>query len=279
MRKLTSLQKSRHHLTTAIILVIFCFPLYWAIINSIKMPLETFAGSWVPFLQFKPTLVNWAKELGDQSTRRALANSTIVSLCSTGIVLFIGTLAAFSLAVFKFEKLKNQDIIIWFLSQRVMPPVIFIVPFFLLMRSLKLIDSLYALILVNVTFVLPFAVIIMREIFRGIPGELIDAALVDGASYWQIFRKVALPLASGGLVATGIICLAIVWNEFIFALSLSYDRAVVMPVVIAGSEHTRGVEFWYIGVRVLLTMSLPVVVALFAQRYLVKGLTLGAVKG
>jgi len=279
MRKLTSLQQVRRHIITVIILVIFCFPLYWAIINSIKTPIETFAGSWVPFFQFKPTLANWMKELGNWETRRALTNSTIVSLCSTGIVLFVGTLAAFSLAIFKFEKMKNQDITIWFLSQRVMPPVIFIVPFFLIMKSLKLIDTLYALILVNVTFTLPFAIIIMREIFRGIPGELTEAALVDGASYWQIFYKIALPLASGGLVATGIICLALVWNEFIFALSLSYDEAILMPVLIAGGEHTRGVQFWFVAVRVLLTMGLPMAIALFVQRYLVKGLTLGAVKG
>jgi len=279
MRKLTSLQQVRRHIITVIILVIFCFPLYWAIINSIKTPIETFAGSWVPFLQFKPTLAYWMKELGYWETKKALTNSTIVSLCSTGIVLFIGTLAAFSLAIFKFEKMKNQDITIWFLSQRVMPPVIFIVPFFLIMKSLKLVDTLYALILVNVTFTLPFAIIIMREIFRGIPGELTEAALVDGASYWQIFYKIALPLASGGLVATGIICLAMVWNEFIFALSLSYDEAILMPVLIAGGEHTRGVQFWYVAVRVLLTMGLPMAIALFVQRYLVKGLTLGAVKG
>lgn len=279
MRKLTSLQKSRRYLITALILAIFCFPLYWAIINSLKTPLETFAGSWIPFLQFKPTVANWTEELGNWETRRALSNSAIVSVCSTGIVLFIGTLAAFSLAIFKFKKMKNQDILIWFLSQRVMPPVVFIVPFFLLMRSLKLIDTLYALILINVTFTLPFAVIIMRESFRGIPTELTDAALVDGASYWQIFRKIALPLAGGGLVAVGIICLAMVWNEFIFALSLSYDQATLMPVLIAGSEHTRGVQFWYVAVRVLLTISLPMIIALFVQRYVVRGLTLGAVKG
>jgi len=88
-----------------------------------------------------------------------------------------------------------------------------------------------------------------------------------------------LPLASGGLIAVGIICLAMVWNEFIFALSLSYDQATLMPVLIAGAEHTRGVQFWYVAVRVLLTISLPMIIALFVQRYLVRGLTLGAVKG
>jgi len=218
-------------------------------------------------------------ELRGWETRRALFNSAVVSISATLIVLFIGTLAAYALATFKFRKMKNQDILIWFLSQRVMPPVIFVVPFFILMKTLRLLDTRYALILVNVTFTLPFAVIIMREIFREIPLELTEAALVDGASHWQVFYKVILPLASVGLVAVGIICLSFTWNEFLFALTLSYKEAIVMPVLIVGAEHTRGVQFWYVAIRTLLTMSVPIIIALFAQRYLVRGLTLGAVKG
>jgi len=248
-------------------------------INSIKTPIQTFAGSWIPFFQFKPTLVNWVKELANPATRQGLMNSSIVALSSTGIVLFLGTLAAFSLAMFRFERMKNQDIIIWFLSQRVLPPVVFVVPFFLLMKSLKLLDTVYALILINVTFTLPFIIIIMQEVFRGIPGEITDGALVDGASYWQIFYRISLPLASGGLVAGGIICFAVAWNEFLFALILGYDEAMVMPVVIAGAQTARGVDFWFVGVRTILTMALPMTIALFAQRYLARGLTLGAVKG
>jgi multiple sugar transport system permease protein len=279
MKRLSRKQQGRWYVITSIILVAFCFPLYWSILNSIKPPLETLTSSWIPFLQFRPTLKNWMLELNGWETRHALLNSAVVSISTTLIVLFIGTLAAYSLATFKFRKIKNQDIMIWFLSQRVMPPVVFVVPFFILMKTLRLLDTRYALIFVDVTFTLPFAVIIMREIFREIPIELTEAALVDGASHWQVFYKITLPLASVGLVAVGIICLAFTWNEFLFALTLSYKEATVMPVLIVGAEHTRGVQFWYVAIRTLLTMSVPIIIALFAQRYLVRGLTLGAVKG
>lgn len=279
MRKLSYAAQWRWYIITALILVVFCFPLYWAILNSVKPPLDTLTASWIPFVQFKPTLANWITELTGYETRHALLNSLVVSVSSTSIVLVIGTLTAYGLAIFQYKRIKNQDILIWFLSQRVMPPVVFVVPFFIIMRSLKLTDTRLALILVNVTFTLPFAVIIMREIFREIPGELIEAALVDGATHWGVFYRVSLPLSTGGLMAVGIICLAFTWNEFLLALTLSYKEAIVMPVLIVGAEHTRGVQFWYVAVRTLLTMSVPIAIALFAQRYLVRGLTLGAVKG
>jgi multiple sugar transport system permease protein len=160
-----------------------------------------------------------------------------------------------------------------------MPPVLFVIPFFLLMRYLFLLDSVWALILLNATFTLPFPVIIMSQMFRELPVELEESARVDGASRFQAFTRIALPLVAPGLVATWIICLAFSWNEFLFALALTSNRAIPMPVIIAGAEHTRGVQFWFVGVRVLLTMLPPTILALLAQRYIVRGLTLGAVKG
>ena len=160
-----------------------------------------------------------------------------------------------------------------------MPPVLFVIPFFLIMRQVGLLDSVLALILLNATFILPFPVIILSQMFRELPLELEDAALVDGASRFQAFTQIALPLVVPGIVATWIICLAFSWNEFLFALALSSKNAIPMPVIIAGAEHTRGVQFWFVGVRVLLTMLPPTILALLAQRYIVRGLTLGAVKG
>jgi multiple sugar transport system permease protein len=167
----------------------------------------------------------------------------------------------------------------WFLSQRVLPPVVVIIPFFLVMRQLKLLDSVWALVLLNATFTLPFPVIILSQMFRELPYELEEAAYVDGASRFQAFWRIALPLVVPGLVATWIICMAFSWNEFLFALSLTSNKAIPMPVIIAGAEHTRGVQFWFVGVRVLLTMMPPILLALLAQRYIIRGLTLGAVKG
>jgi len=279
MRRLTFLQQIKWYVITSLIMVIFCFPIYWASVNSVKPPLEIFAGSWFPFLQFKPTIHNWMVELGTEEVRKALFNSTLISTVSTIIVLSIGSLAAYGLFRFKFVGVKRQDIVVWFLSLRVMPPVVFIVPFFIMMKTFGLLDTPCALILINVTFTLPFAVIILWETFREIPVAVVEAAYIDGASEWQIFHKIAVPLSSSAMIAVGIICLAFVWNEFLFALTLTYKEAIVMPVLIGGTEHTRGIEFWFVATRTLLAMTVPIVIALSVQRYLVRGLTLGAVKG
>lgn len=255
------------------------FPFYWAFLNSIKKPAETFQPTWIPFLQFTPTLEHWRAELAIPEIRRAVLNSTLISVGAATLAVPLGTMAAYALARFRFRRPANGTLTTWFLSQRVMPPVLFVIPFFLIMRHLQLLDSVWALILLNATFTLPFPVIILSQMFRELPAELEDAARVDGASRFQAFYRIALPLVAPGLVATWILCLAFSWNEFLFALSLTSRSAIPMPVIIAGAEHTRGVQFWFVGVRVMLTMLPPTILALLAQRYIVRGLTLGAVKG
>jgi multiple sugar transport system permease protein len=264
---------------TAVALLLVLFPFYWAFLNSIKRPEETFQPSWIPFLQFQPTLEHWRSQLATPEIRHALLNSTIISIGAATLALLLGTLAAYALARFRFNRPSNGALTTWFISQRVLPPVIFITPFFLLMRQFKLLDSVWALVLLNATFTLPFAVIILSQTFRELPRELEEAALVDGASYFQSFFWIVLPLALPGLAAAWVICMAFSWNEFLFALSLTSQSAIPMPVIIAGAEHTRGVQFWFVGVNVLMTMLVPIVLALLAQRYIIRGLTLGALKG
>lgn len=255
------------------------FPFYWAFLNSVKTLPQTLEPTWIPFVQFQPTLDNWISELAIPETRRALLNSTMISVGAATLSTVLGTLAAYALARFRFRRVSNGSMTTWFMSQRILPPVIVVIPFFLIMRQLQLLDSVLGLILLNATFTLAFPVIILSQMFRELPVELEEAALVDGASRFQTFYRVALPLILPGLVAAWIICLAFSWNEFLFALSLTSNKAIPMPVIIAGAEHTRGVQFHYVGVRVLLTMMPPIILALLAQRYIVRGLTLGAVKG
>ncbi|MFM7173687.1 MAG: carbohydrate ABC transporter permease [Caldilinea sp.] len=256
------------------------FPFYWAFVNSIKKPADTFRpGAWVPFWQFQPTLEHWISELSILETRHALLNSTVIALGAATLSVLLGTAAAYALARFRFGKKGNANLTTWFLSQRILPPVVVVIPFFLIMRQLQLLDNVFALMLLNATFTLPFPVIILSQMIRELPKELEEAAYVDGATIFQGFLQVVLPLLLPGLVATWIICMAFSWNEFLLALSLTTKSAIPMPVIIAGAEHTRGVQFWYVGVRVLLTMLPPIVFALLAQRYIIRGLTLGAVKG
>jgi multiple sugar transport system permease protein len=266
-------------LTTAVALLLVLFPFYWAFLNSIKRPEETFQPSWIPFLQFQPTLEHWRSQLAIPEIRHALLNSTIISVGAATLALLLGTLAAYALARFRFNRPSNGALTTWFISQRVLPPVMFVTPFFLLMRQFGLLDSVWALVLLNATFTMPFAVIILSQTFRELPRELEEAARVDGASHFQSFLWIVLPLALPGLAAAWVICMAFSWNEFLFALSLTSQSAIPMPVIIAGAEHTRGVQFWFVGVNVLMTMLVPIVLALLAQRYIIRGLTLGALKG
>jgi multiple sugar transport system permease protein len=264
---------------TVVALFLVLFPFYWAFLNSIKRPEETFQPSWIPFLQFQPTLEHWRSQLATPEIRHALLNSTIISIGAATLALLLGTLAAYALARFRFNRPSNGALTTWFISQRVLPPVLFVTPFFLLMRQFGLLDSVWALVLLNATFTMPFAVIILSQTFRELPRELEEAALVDGASHFQSFFSIVLPLALPGLAAAWVICMAFSWNEFLFALSLTSQSAIPMPVIIAGAEHTRGVQFWFVGVNVLMTMLVPIVLALLAQRYIIRGLTLGALKG
>jgi multiple sugar transport system permease protein len=257
------------------------FPFYWALVTSIKQRLETFTVSYIsiPFLQFTPTLQNWREELGVPEMQKALVNSIVVSTTSTLLALLLGTMAGYALARFSFYRIKNKDITVWFLSQRVLPPVVVVIPLFLMMKTANLLDTRLALILIYTTTNLPFAVVIMRQIFKELPEELEEAALVDGYSWFGAFFRIAIPLAAPALASTALICLAFAWNEFLFALILSSRDAVTMPVIIAGAEHARGVQFWFIATRSIIAMGPPTILALLAQRFIVRGLTFGAVKG
>ncbi len=259
--------------------LLFFFPLYWAISTSLRNPADTFtvAGIGVPWLDFQPTLDNFRAELSTPEGLRALRTSLIVSFSSVLLALGLGLPAAYALARFRFWS--NSDITTWFLSQRVLPPVATLLPFYIAFRALGMLDSLTALILINATFVLPFVVVIVRQTFLDLPVELEEAALVDGASHFSAFWRIALPLAAPAVAATGLIIFAFVWNEFLFASSLGITQTKMMPAHMAGAVDTRGVQFWFMATRALIAMIPPVLLALLAQRYIVRGLTLGAVKG
>jgi multiple sugar transport system permease protein len=258
------------------------FPFYWAIITSLKPPAVILSKtSLIPFVQFEPTLVNWQLEITNRwpEISRALGNSLIISVGATAIAIALGTLAGYGLARFRFERWKNRDITMWFLSQRFLPPMVTVIPFFIVMQTLGLLDTQLALILTNATFTMPFAVLIMRDVFKDLPLEMEESAWVDGASRFQSFWNIALPLAAPAAAAAAVICFAFSWNEFLFALILTSKNAQPITVVIAGVEHTQGIQFWFVATRLLFAIIPPTLLALTAQRYIVRGLTLGAVKG
>jgi len=268
-------------LLAIIVAMVFFFPIYWSLSTSLRNPIETFtvAGLGIPWIHFEPTLNNWIEQANTPETRKALTNSTVIAVGAAILALLLGTPAAYALARFRFRWVPNRDITIWFLSQRILPPVATVIPFYLVMRTLGLLDTHLALILLNATFILPFVVVIVRQTFLDLPVELEESAMVDGCGHLAAFWRIALPLAAPSIAATGLIIFAFTWNEFIFALTISSREAITVPVHMAGAIDTRGVQFWFMGVRAMIAMIPPVVIALLAQRYIVRGLTLGAVKG
>lgn len=257
------------------------FPFYWAISTSFKDHLAIVsAPCFVPLLQCTPTMVNWEREfMRAPEILSGLSNSVIIAIGSTIIATALGTLAGYGLARFRFRRWQNKDMALWFLSQRFLPPIVTVIPFFLVMKTLNLLDTTTALILANATFTMPFAVLILRDAFKELPMELEESALVDGCSRLGAFWRIALPLAAPAIAAAAVIAFAFAWNEFLFALILTYEKARPMTVVIAGVEHTQGIQFEAVATRLLVAILPPALLAMTVQRWIVRGLTFGAIKG
>jgi multiple sugar transport system permease protein len=265
-------------LVIAVVIIWTLFPIYWAAISSVKSSTDNYGNLWIPWLHFQPTLKPWRDMFALPEIKSATVISTQLSLGAATLSLVLGTLAAYGIARFRFFRPQNGSLTTWFLSQRIAPPVIFVAPYFLIMRQAGLLDNVWGLIILNATFNMTFPIIILTQMFREVPVELEEAAQVDGASRWEMFFRISLPLVAPGLVVAWMLALAFSWNEFLFAFSTTVASRP-LSVAIVGAEQTRGVDYQFVGTRTLWAMIVPLVAALLAQRYIVRGLSLGAVKG
>jgi multiple sugar transport system permease protein len=254
-------------------------PVYWMMTISLKSEVDQFA---VPpkWLFFNPTIIHYRDAFVERSFGQYLMTSGIVAVASTVCAVILGTLAAYALARFRLPHRLNTRIALWILSTRMFPPIVTAVPLFLLMSDLRLLDTTAALVIVYTAFNLPFVVWMMRGFFKEIPRELEEAARVDGDSRMGALRRVILPLVTPGLAATAVFCLIISWNEFLLALTLTQtDAAMTLPVGIAGRVTQYEIEWGVMSAAGVVAMVPILVFALAVQRYLVRGLSLGAVKG
>jgi multiple sugar transport system permease protein len=265
-------------LVIAVVIIWTLFPIYWAAISSVKSSTDNYGNLWIPWLHFQPTLKPWRDMFDLPEVKSATVISTQLSLGAATLSLVLGTLAAYGIARFRFFRPQNGSLTTWFLSQRIAPPVIFVAPYFLIMRQAGLLDNVWGLIILNATFNMTFPIIILTQMFREVPVELEEAAQVDGASRWEMFFRISLPLVAPGLVVAWMLALAFSWNEFLFAFSTTVASRP-LSVAIVGAEQTRGVDYQFVGTRTLWAMIVPLIAALLAQRYIVRGLSLGAVKG
>ncbi len=175
--------------------------------------------------------------------------------------------------------MNNDDIAFWLISQRILPPVTVIIPIYILFQQLGMLDTPQALIITYCAANLPIVIWFMRDYFQSLPIELEESAFIDGANRFQVLKSIILPLSAPGLIATFLIVLVYSWNEYVMALFLSGSQTHTMPLLISGQNATRGPQWWNISVLVLL-MILPLIfMAIALERYIAKGLLVGAVKG
>ena len=274
-------------LTRAVLVVwtaVVVLPLLWMFSTAFKTQGAIFpTPKYIPWLEFEPTLDAFRTVLTQYRSQlvNAFENSVISATASAVAATILGALAGYALTRFRFRfgPLKNDDIAFFFISQRMLPPVVIVFPFLMMYRFLGLLDNPWSLALAYTLFNLPLAVWIMRDAFRAVPVEIEESALVDGCSRLSVFWKVALPLAAPGIVASFIICLIFAWNEFLFALVLTFRRSQTLPVMIAGQATELGSYWWIMATLAMIAVVPMILVGLAAQRWIVRGLAAGSVKG
>ncbi len=173
----------------------------------------------------------------------------------------------------------NDDIAFWMISQRMLPPVAVVIPIYIFFQQLQLLDTWGALIISYVASHLPIVVWLMRDYFQSVPLELEESAAIDGASPYRIFRSIVLPLAVPGLVATFLFVLVFAWNEYLIALFLTSANAQTLPLTVAAQNATRGPQWWYMSVLILIMIGPVIAMAIALERFIARGLLVGAVKG
>ena len=262
------------YLAAVAALIVFLFPIYWLFAMSLKTAEEIFAYPpvwWPSAVRFENYLVLFRD--GDAKT---IGNSLVIASVSTVVAMFFGTLCAYSIARFRTG---GDNFAMWVLSNRMLPPIVIVFPIFLLYVKLGWVDTYIGLIVLYTAFNLPYVIWMMRGYIQDIPLELEESALVDGCTRWGVFRKVVLPMARSGIFATAVFTFVFAWNEFLFALVLTRSEVTTFPVQV--THYLGGQSNFYSKIAAMSVLgTVPIFIAVaMLQRYLVRGISLGAVKG
>ncbi|WP_019536805.1 carbohydrate ABC transporter permease [Paenibacillus ginsengihumi] len=252
----------------------FVFPLMWLVMTSLKTRVDAF--SLPPKFIFSPTFVNYAKVLEDGSFLHYYANSLKVGLLSTFFSLLIGIPAAYALA--RFPMRKKEDFAFWVLSTRMAPPIMVILPFFLVYKELHLLDTTVGLVIIYMTFSLSFILWMMRSYFESISVDIEDAARIDGFSRLMAFIKVTIPLSAPGIAAASIFSFIMSWNEFLYSLILTGDKTKTATVAITSFITFEGIRWGEVAAAGTMIVLPVIVFGICIQKYLVQGMTMGGVK-
>ena len=261
------------NLLTALVILGCLFPFIWTVMTSLKTRVDTINPAvWL----FKPTLENYQAIFQKRDLLFYIKNSMIIVFFTTIISLALGTMAAYGFARFQFQR--KEDLALWILSLRMLPPMAVIIPFFLMGRFLHLLDKHIFLIIVYLSFNIPFTIWMMRGFIEDIPKELEESAWVDGCSRFQSLIKIVFPLTLPGLVATAIFCVIQSWNEFALAFFLTSFNSRTVPTTVTFFLTVMGI-IWGEMAAVGVVATIPILIfAILVQKYLIRGLTFGALK-
>ena len=267
-------KKAFTHFGIAVFILWCIFPIYWLVVTSIKQRMDIFASPPIFFpLKF-----------GFDSVRHVLQfmvypgifNSMVIAVFSTFFVIVIGAMAGFGFSRLRFKG--RRDLMFWILSLRMFPPIVVIIPLFLLFRKMNLIDTRGLMVFMYLGINLPFTIWIMKTFFDELPLEIEEAALIDGCSFKKVFFKIALPLSKPGLIAATIFSFIFAWNEFLFALIMTRTKSVTGPIVLGTLEGSGGIYWDRIASFAVLLIIPVLLICAVIQKHIVRGLTFGAVK-
>ncbi|MEM9221597.1 MAG: carbohydrate ABC transporter permease [Pseudomonadota bacterium] len=262
------------HLVVTLLLIAIMFPFLWLLVLSVK-PMEAMFA-WPPQLFFTPTVEHYIG-LWDGEFPKSFMNSLITSVGSTLAAMVLGVPSAYALS--RMRTGSSAGISLAVLASRMAPPIAFTIPYFLAYRYIGLQDTRVGLILIYLTFNLSLVIWLMRSFFDAIPRSLEEAAWIDGASHWQSFFKIILPISGPGLAATAILCFLYSWNDFFFALILTRTEATTAPVAVVNFLNYEGWEWGKIAAGGTMVMLPVLIFSIVVRKFLISGMSAGAVKG
>ncbi len=274
--RLTNLQKAIIYALTLLVLLLFIGPIFWFMLLAFRHPSDTYVLP--PQIFFQPTLQSFETTFVDPGNNAPqLVNSLIVSTGATLLSLPFSLSAAYALS--RFNMRGKSFILNWYVSLLIAPPIIFIIPFFILMTRIGWAGTYQAMIVMLQTITIPFSVWLLKSFMDDVPYDLEEAALVDGANRWLAFWRVTLPLALPGIIVTSMFAFVFSWNNVLFPLVLSRQTTATLPVGTISFFASTGVYWNQIAATAVVAMLPPMIIFLILGRYVVRGLTFGAVKG
>lgn len=262
------------YILISFLVIAVMFPFIWILVMSFKPTEDMFA--WPPKVFFEPTIKHYLG-LWDGEFPKSFWNSLVTSVGSTVLAMLFGVPGAYALSRMSFET--GSRLSLFILASRMAPPIAFTIPYFLAYRYIGLHDTKTGLILIYLTFNLSLVIWLMRSFFDAIPRTLEEAAWIDGASMWQAFIRIILPMSGPGLAATAILCFLYSWNDFFFALILTRTEATTAPVAVVNFLDHEGWQWGKIAAGGTMVMMPVLIFSIAVRKFLISGMTAGAVKG